>query len=127
MNDHRFETHKLIWRGITIEVTYEAHWLRREGFYCPCHLALTTIEPERCPLPLNETGYLSHFTDPIYVERRAGHWLMWPPNWRPPQRQEMAATGRRRTAKRSSHTHSQNEIAIYAIKSILLQLNCSDF
>lgn len=50
MDEHRLEVHALLWRGITIEVTYEAHWLRREGFYCPCHLALKTIQPERYPL-----------------------------------------------------------------------------
>lgn len=72
MNDHRFETHKLLWRGITIEVTYEAHWLRREGLYCPCHLTLKTIERERYPLPVTETGYLSHFTDPVLVAEAGG-------------------------------------------------------
>ena len=72
MNEHRFEVHTLHWRGITIEVTYEAYWLRREGFYCPCHLTLKTIAPERCPLPVTETGYLSHFTDPVYVEEAGG-------------------------------------------------------
>lgn len=72
MNEHRFETHTLVWRGIIIEVTYEASWLRREGFYCPCHLTLKTIVPERCPLPVTETGYLSHFTDPVRVANAGG-------------------------------------------------------
>lgn len=72
MNDHCLEVHTLVWRGITIEVTYEAHWLRREGFYCPCHLTLKTIAPERCPLPVTATGYLSHFTDPVFVEEASG-------------------------------------------------------
>jgi len=72
MNDHRLEVHTLVWRGITVEVTYEAHWLRREGFYCPCHLTLKTIQPDRCPLPVIETGYLSLFTDPAHIEEAGG-------------------------------------------------------
>lgn len=72
MNEHCLEVHTLNWRGITIEVTYEAYWLRREGFYCPCHLTLKAIAPERCPLPVTGTGYLSHFTDPVYVEKAGG-------------------------------------------------------
>ncbi|MDP9592080.1 UNVERIFIED_ORG: hypothetical protein J2W19_004662 [Shinella zoogloeoides] len=40
--------------------------------YCPCHLTLKTIQPERCALPVTETGYLSHFTDPVCVEEAGG-------------------------------------------------------
>ncbi|MDP9592081.1 UNVERIFIED_ORG: hypothetical protein J2W19_004663 [Shinella zoogloeoides] len=31
MTQHCLEVHTLVWCGINIEVTYEAHWLRREG------------------------------------------------------------------------------------------------
>lgn len=72
MNEHRLEVHTLVWRGIAIEVTYEAHWLRREGFYFQCHITLKTVAPGRCPLPVTETGYLSHFTDPALVEQAGG-------------------------------------------------------
>lgn len=72
MNNHCFEVHTLVWRGITIEVTYEAEWLRREGFYCPCHLTVTSIAPNRCALPITATGYRSLFTDPVLVEEAGG-------------------------------------------------------
>jgi len=72
MSKHRYKVHTLHWRSITIEVTYEADWLFREGFYCPCHLTLKSIAPDRCPLPVTETGYLSHFTDPVLIEKAGG-------------------------------------------------------
>lgn len=72
MKKHRFEVQTLHWRGITIEVAYEAEWMRREGFYCPCHLTVTSVTPNRCPLPITGTGYRSLFTDPALVEEAGG-------------------------------------------------------
>ncbi|MFB7143372.1 hypothetical protein ACWGMK_00745 [Agrobacterium deltaense] len=71
MNKHSYEVHTLNWRGITIEVTYERNWLNCKR-YSPCHLTITTIAPARCPLPITETGYRSHFTDPEFIEQAGG-------------------------------------------------------
>lgn len=44
----------LDWRGILIRVTFE-----RQRF--ADHLTVETLEPQRAPLPITETGYRSHF------------------------------------------------------------------
>ena len=71
MKQHRYDTHHIDWRGIRIRITYERNWLAIEG-HNPCHLTLTSEVPARCPLPLTETGYLSHFTDPALVDEAGG-------------------------------------------------------
>lgn len=71
MKEHRYDTHHIDWRGIRFRITYERNWLAIGG-YNPCHLTLTSEVPARCPLPLTETGYLSHFTDPELVEDAGG-------------------------------------------------------
>jgi hypothetical protein len=71
MKKHRFEIHRINWRGIDIEVTYERDWLNIEG-YSPCHLTLKALVPGHSPLPLTETGYKSHFTDPSLVDAAGG-------------------------------------------------------
>jgi hypothetical protein len=63
----------LQWRGIRIEVAYEADWLNSgEGGYHTSHLAITSVEPAKAPLPITETGYRSHSLDPGTVEERGG-------------------------------------------------------
>ncbi|MCD7111807.1 hypothetical protein LRX75_22530 [Rhizobium sp. DKSPLA3] len=71
MKEHRYDTHHIDWRGIRIRITYECNWLAIGG-YNPCHLTLTSEVPARCPLPLAETGFLSHFTDPELVNEAGG-------------------------------------------------------
>jgi hypothetical protein len=71
MKEHRYDSHRIDWRGIRIKITYERNWLAIEG-YNPCHLTLTSEVPARCPLPLTETGYLSHFTDPALIDAAGG-------------------------------------------------------
>ena len=44
----------LEWRGILIQITFE-----RQRFVD--HLQVETLEPQRAPLPITETGYRSHF------------------------------------------------------------------
>lgn len=50
------QTYRFTWQGIGIEVGYS-----------PCkwgaiaHLEIRSVAPERAPLPITETGYLSHF------------------------------------------------------------------
>lgn len=57
------ETHIITWRGITIEVRYEAAWLGSTGPYSTAHLEVAALAPERAPLPITETGYRSHFAN----------------------------------------------------------------
>lgn len=71
MKQHRYETHRINWRGIQIKITYERNWLAIEG-YNPCHLTITSELPERCALPVTGTGFLSHFTDPTLVDAAGG-------------------------------------------------------
>lgn len=44
----------LDWRGILIRITYE-----KQRF--ADHLTVETLEPQRAPLPITETGYRSSF------------------------------------------------------------------
>jgi hypothetical protein len=62
---------RLVWRGITISVSYEADWLRsaaRGSPYPTSHLEIRSP----VPLPITDTGYLSDFTAPGLVEERGG-------------------------------------------------------
>lgn len=58
-----YETFPLEWRGITIRVRYAANWLNMAAKgYDTAHIEVETVDPERAPLPITETGYRSHFT-----------------------------------------------------------------
>ena len=68
------------WRGIMLAVSFDPAWMQWEGGPL-AHLEVTTIAPEREPLPITETGYRSHFCDPEEVDAAGGpgpyvlHWL----------------------------------------------------
>jgi hypothetical protein len=69
------QIHRLDWRGIIIEIEYRPCWLfstRRVYGYDLAHLAIRSIDPERAPLPITETGYRSHFTDRAGIEAAGG-------------------------------------------------------
>ena len=66
------ETHTIVWRGIIVEVSYEAQWLGSGGPFSSAHLQLNAIEPEGAILPVTETGYRSHFTDRAIIEEAGG-------------------------------------------------------
>lgn len=53
-----YETHQFSWRGITIEARYDPDWLEHGS---TAHLEIRALNPRRAPLPITETGYLSHF------------------------------------------------------------------
>lgn len=59
----------LDWRGVLIEISYEPRWM---GDGIIAHLELRTIQPERAPLPVTETGYRSHFIPQGSVEAMDG-------------------------------------------------------
>ncbi len=61
------QTHRLTWQGIEIEATY---WPRK--WRVTAHLEIRSIQPERAPLPITETGYLSHFHPRGTVEAAGG-------------------------------------------------------
>lgn len=51
------------WRGIAIRVTYVPNWLNMAARgYDTAHIEVESLDPERAPLPITETGYRSHFT-----------------------------------------------------------------
>lgn len=70
----QIEVHALHWRGVDIEITFEPKWLGidRTADRCVAHLTLTARKPERAPLPVTETGYLSHFIQPSEIEAAGG-------------------------------------------------------
>jgi hypothetical protein len=62
---------RLLWRGIAVSVSYEADWLRsaaRGSPYPTSHLEIRSP----VPLPITDTGYLSHFVAPGVVEEHGG-------------------------------------------------------
>ena len=73
--ERQVQIETLVWRGITIEVSYEPDWLRGSEFgskYAQAHLALQVQKPERAPLPVTDTGYRSHFLEAGIVEAAGG-------------------------------------------------------
>lgn len=61
------QTYRLVWQGIEIEVLYVP---RKFGVIA--HLEIRSISPERAPLPMTTTGYLSHFHEVGTIEARGG-------------------------------------------------------
>lgn len=63
MDDRLPQILTLNWRGIAIRVTYVPNWLNMAARgYDTAHIELASLDPERAPLPITETGYRSHFT-----------------------------------------------------------------
>jgi hypothetical protein len=68
-------TEMFVWRGITVSASYEADWLgsgARGSPYAVAHLEIRSINPDKAPLPVTETGYRSHFLDCGVVEELGG-------------------------------------------------------
>lgn len=59
----------LDWRGVLIEISYEPRYLGDDTY---AHLALRSIQPDRAPLPMTDTGYKSHFIPQANVEESGG-------------------------------------------------------
>ncbi|ABS65797.1 hypothetical protein Xaut_0541 [Xanthobacter versatilis] len=66
------QTFRMQWRGIVVEIQYEADWLGTLRAPRVGHLSITAISPECAALPITETGYRSHFIDPAAVEEAGG-------------------------------------------------------
>lgn len=70
-----YETHRLEWNGITIDVQYCRAWLdccEQIYGYPLANLTIEAVDPERAPLPITETGFRSHFTRPDEIEVAGG-------------------------------------------------------
>jgi hypothetical protein len=61
------QTYRFTWQGIGIEAVY---WPRYNPIIA--HLEIRSISPERAPLPITSTGYLSHFHEPGTIEAKGG-------------------------------------------------------
>lgn len=73
---HHYQSHRLDWRGLEIEIRYCPDWTNS------MHVAHIEVESVcRSPLPITETGYRSLFTNADLVEKLGGavsfveHWL----------------------------------------------------
>lgn len=55
------------WQGIEIEAVYEP-----TKWEVIAHLEIRSINPERAPLPITETGYKSHFHEMGTIEALGG-------------------------------------------------------
>lgn len=70
-----YETHKLDWRGIGIEVRYCPSWSKSyEEIYATgmAHLEIRSLDNPISPLPMTETGYRSHFSPAHLIEEVGG-------------------------------------------------------
>ncbi len=66
-NEH-FQINRFIWQNVEIEVVYTPHkWGR-----VVAHLEVRSVTPPCAPLPITETGYLSHFHPCGVVEANGG-------------------------------------------------------
>jgi hypothetical protein len=62
-------------RGVTNALTYDPDWSNLSAIhpdYVQAHITPKVAKPERAPLPVTETGYLSHFLSPDEVEVAGG-------------------------------------------------------
>lgn len=65
---------RIDWNGIIVEISYEPQWLNMTDLAgkAMAHLAIRSVAPERAPLPITETGYLSHFVLACEVTEQGG-------------------------------------------------------
>ncbi len=68
MEGRDIQTFTHVWDGITLEISYEEDWLSGTS----AHIQVRSIDPEREPLPITETGYRSHFCAPGDVTDHGG-------------------------------------------------------
>lgn len=62
-----YQIYRFTWQGIEIEARYAPlKW------NVIAHLEIEVIKPERAPLPITETGYLSHHHQPNSIEEANG-------------------------------------------------------
>lgn len=73
MTERNIKTYDLNWNGIQIKISHEADWFDDpEENYKVSHLQIESVSPAKAPLPMTETGYISHFTPPDDIESAGG-------------------------------------------------------
>ncbi len=65
----RFET---TWRGIRIEIRYRPPFAHFYEEHPIAYLEVISIEPEKAPLPITRTGYVSRVVQGVHVEAEGG-------------------------------------------------------
>lgn len=63
------------WNGIQIEIRYQPCWflvLRRRYGYDMSRMEIRSIDPERVPLPITDTGYTSRIIERTEIEEAGG-------------------------------------------------------
>ncbi len=70
MKECTYQTHRFEWHDIQIEVRYCPEWLGSNDRYAVAHVEVESVC--RSPLPITETGYVSHFTDRLLVDEYGG-------------------------------------------------------
>ena len=73
MKHGSYETHRAEWQGIALEIRYCRNWSAsyEEIYGYPlAHLEIESANRE--PLPITETGYLSHFTGSELIDAEGG-------------------------------------------------------
>lgn len=61
-------TAKLVWRDVTCRVRHTPNYLST-GW---SHIEIIVVSPKKAPLPITETGYLSHFLDEELLNKAGG-------------------------------------------------------
>lgn len=75
MTDRTYESHRIEWRGIGIEIRYCDDWLpgfARDYGHTLAHIEIEAVQPSRARLPVTETGYRPHFTSAEEVADAGG-------------------------------------------------------
>lgn len=71
MEHSKYESYRLEWRELEIEIRYcREWWFGEDDAYRLAHLQIETSC--RSPLPITETGYRSHFTSRDLVAEHGG-------------------------------------------------------
>lgn len=67
-----YETHRLTWEGLAIEIRYCPDWSEGYRAVIGKPLAHLTVDADRNPLPFTETGYLSVFEPAVFIDAEGG-------------------------------------------------------
>ncbi len=70
------QNYHLIWQDIEIEVTYKPL-----EFDMIAWLEIKSVVPKAAPLPITETGYLSHYHQPGHIEAQGGDVIAFVTAW----------------------------------------------
>lgn len=70
------QNYRLTWQDIEIEVTYKPL-----EYDMIAWLEVKSISPKAAPLPITETGYLSHYHQPGYIEAQGGDVVAFVTAW----------------------------------------------